>query len=71
MGDVADMTREEEILNNESLNGPMFGQYLKKVMRLIKDIDIRNPVEAWIKQVKCGRVAMQKFQRHYDGKCEG
>ena len=53
------------------LNGPMVGQYLKKVMRLIKDLNIRTPVEAWIKQVKCGRVYMQKFQGHYDGKSEG
>ena len=49
----------------------MVGQYLKKVMRLIKDLNIRTPVEAWIKQVKCGRVNMQKFQGHYDGKSEG
>ena len=49
----------------------MVGQYSKKVMRLIKDLNIRTPVEAWIKQVKCGRVYMQKFQGHYDGKSEG
>ena len=71
MGDIADMTREEEILNNESLNGPMFGQYPKEVMQLIKDLNIRTPVEAWIKQVKCGRVDMQKFQGHHDGNSEG
>ena len=53
------------------LNGPMVGQYSKKVMRLIKYLNIRTPVEAWIKQVKCGRVNMQKFQGHYDGKSEG
>ena len=59
---VADMTREEEMLHHKILNGPMFDQYPKKSMRIIKDITIRTPAEAWINQVKCGYVAMKKLR---------
>ena len=68
---VYDTTRDEEILYHTSLDGPMFDQYYNKVMWLINDLTIETPVEVWIKQVKCGCVAMQNFQDHHDVKSKG
>ena len=59
---VADVTREEEILHHTSLNGPMFGQYSKNLMRIIKELTIGTPERVWIKQFKCGCVAMHKLR---------
>ena len=53
------------------MNGLVFDQYSKKLMWLIKEFTIGTPEEAWINQVKCGRVAMKKLWGHYDGKYEG
>ena len=71
MGNVADMTREEEILHHTILNGLMFDQYSKNLMHLIKEMAIITPAEYIIRQVKWGRVAMQKLREHYDDKSEG
>ena len=49
----------------------MFGEYLNKAMRLIKNLTIGTPSETWINQVKCGRDSFQKLREHYDGKSEG
>ena len=68
MGDVDDMTREEQILYHASLNRPTFDQYFKKLMWLINELTIGIPEEACIKQVKCGRVDMQKLRQYYGGK---
>ena len=52
MGNVADMTREEEILHHTILNGLMFDQYSKNLMHLIKEMAIITPAENIIRQVK-------------------
>ena len=49
----------------------MFGEYLNKAMRLIKDLTIGTPSDTLINQVKCGRDSFQKLREHYDGKSEG
>ena len=67
-GNVYDMTSEEEILHSASLYDSMIDQYSKKVVRLIKEITIGTPEEAYIKHVKCGCVDMLKLQEHYDDK---
>ena len=61
MGDVADMKREEEILPNAILNEPMFEQYLKKLMQLIRELTTKIPSGNWIKQANCGHVAMYEL----------
>ena len=71
MGDMTDMTREEEILHHVSLNEPMFDQYYKRVMWFIKKITIGMPAYYWIKQVKCGHIAMHKLWDHYNDTYEG
>ena len=60
----------KRILHHARLNGPIFDQDLKKEMWIIKELSIGTPLEACIKHVKCGRVAMQKLQKYYDGKSE-
>ena len=53
------------------MNGLVFDQYSKKLMWLIKEFTIGTPEEAWINQVKCGRVAMHKLRERYYGMSEG
>ena len=48
----------------------MFEQDSKNMMRIIKDITIRTPAEACLKQVKCDHVDIHKLQDTYGGKSE-
>ena len=69
--DLSDTKQEEEILHHMIRNELIFDQDSKKVTRLIKELTIRTPEEAWTNQVNFGRVAILKFQEHYYGKSEG
>ena len=52
---------------NAPLQGFVFDIDTKKVMTLIKETCLGTEAEPWIKNIKCGRAAMQALQLHYDG----
>ena len=47
-GNASDITKEEEILYHVSLNWTIFDTDFKKVMQLIKEINIVLPADDWI-----------------------
>ena len=63
--------RDQEMIKNASLEGPMFVRDSKRVLTILKELTIGTDAETWMKGKKCGRLAMKALQDHYDGPSEG
>ena len=63
--------RDVKIITQESIFGNTFTRDSRKVLGILKEINLGNDAETWIKGLKCGRKAMQELQYHYDGTSEG
>ncbi len=60
-------SRKDQIIHNSPLQGFVFDMDTKTVLSVLKECTLGTEAETWIKNIKCGRVAMQALQRHYDG----
>ena len=72
--DISEVTadiRDQEMINNASLAGPMFIRDSKRILTILKELTIGTDAETWMKGKKCGRLAMEALQNHYDGPSEG
>ena len=59
-----------QIVYQASLVGDMFIIDSRKVLDILKELNIGNDAETWIKGLKCGRKEMHELQSHYDGTSE-
>jgi len=66
-----EMSRDEQVIYSAALEGPLFDVDTKDVLRIIKELTTGTPAEAWVKNITCGRIAMEKLREHYDGMAEG
>ena len=60
-----------QIIYKAILVGNMFTRDSRKVLDILKELNLGNDAETWIKVLNCGRKSMQKFQAHYDVMSEG
>ncbi len=65
--DIATLERKDQIIYNAPLNGFVFDIDTKTVLSILKESTIDTEAETWIKNIKCGRLAMKALQQHYDG----
>lgn len=65
------LSRNDQIIYNAKLSGPIFDNDSKNVLSVIKESVMNTNGDQWIKRAKCGRKAMQAMQSHYDGSAEG
>ena len=65
--DIATLDRKEQIIYNAPLNGFVFDIDSKAVLSILKECTLDTEAETWIKNIKCGRIAMTSLQEHYDG----
>ena len=63
-------SRDVQIIYQESLVRNMFTIDSRKVLDIIKEMNLGTDAETWIKGLKCVRKAMQELQAHYDGTLE-
>ena len=49
----------------------MFTRDSRKILDIIKNMNLGTDAETWIKDLKCSRKAMQELQAHYNKKSEG
>ena len=63
--------REQEIIQNDPLQGNMFSHENKKVLAIIKQLTVDTYAETWMKGKGCGREAMMALKNHYYGKSQG
>ena len=66
-----EMSRDEQVIYSTALEGPLFDVDTKDVLRIIKELTTGTPAEAWVKNITCGRISMEKLREHYDGMTEG
>ena len=63
--------RDAQIIYQASLVRNMFTRDSRKVLNIIKELNLGTDSETWIKVLKCGRKAMHELQAQYDGTPEG
>ena len=61
------LSRKEQIIYNGALHGFVFDMDSKSVLSVIKECTLDTEAETWIRNIRCGRAAMQALQHHYDG----
>ena len=62
--------RDVQIIYQTSLVRNMFTRYSRKVINILKELNLGTDAEEWIKGPKCGRKEIQELQAHYDGTSE-
>ncbi len=65
--DWESLDRREQQIHTAPLQGLIFKMDSTRVLTLLKKLCLSTEAEAWIRNIKCGREAMQALQRHYDG----
>jgi len=66
-----ELPRKVQQIHTARLDGLIFNLDSERVMELLKELCLRTEAEPWIRNIKCGREAMQALQRHYVGVDEG
>ena len=66
-----DNNRDVKIINSESLVGNMLMQDSRKVLDVLKEMNLGTYTETWIKGLKCGIKSTKELKYHYDGTLEG
>ena len=61
------LERKDQIIYSAPLNGYLFDKDTKTVLNIISEACLGTDAESWIKNVKCGRAAMEALRTHYDG----
>ena len=61
------LSRKDQTIHNYPLQGFVFDMDAKSVLSILKECTLGTEAETWIKDIKCGREALQALQRHYDG----
>jgi len=69
--DWESLDRKVQQIQTAPLEGLLFDLDSEKVLTLLKELCLKTEAEPWIRNIKCGREAMQALQRHYDGVDEG
>ena len=68
---TATLSRHEQLVYGAQLTGFFFELDTVKVLNILKECLLDSEAESWIKNIKCGRLAMKALQDHYDGPAEG
>ena len=63
--------RYEQIIYQESLIRNIFTRDSRKVLDIIKKLNLGTDAETWIKGLKCRKNPMQEVQANYNGPSEG
>ena len=61
------LNRKDQQIHTARLEGLIFNSDSERVMELLKELCLMTEAEPWIRNIKCGRKAMQALQKHYDG----
>jgi len=65
--DWESLDRKNQQIHTARLEGLIFNSDSERVMELLKELCLMTEAEPWIRNIKCGREAMQALQKHYDG----
>jgi len=65
--DWEDLNRKDQQIHTAPLQGLIFNIDSERLLTLLKELCLNTEAETLFRNVKCGRRAMQAFQKHYDG----
>ena len=60
------LTREEQIINNANRTRYVLSLDSTTVLNILKECTQDTYSNTWIKNIRCGMLAMQALQDHYD-----
>ena len=60
------LTREEQIINNANRTRYVLSLDSTTVLNILKECTHDTYANTWIKNIRCGMLAMQALQDHYD-----
>mmetsp|Transcript_9591 Transcript_9591/g.9231 ORF Transcript_9591/g.9231 Transcript_9591/m.9231 type:complete len:105 (-) Transcript_9591:113-427(-) len=64
------LTKEEQIIHDANKTGYIFSRDSTTVFNIFKECTQDTDTDTWIKNIRCGMLAMHALQDNYDGHAE-